>query len=211
MEKKKIKKHESFGMIRAGRVTSGRGSYMFESNVKHSTYIELTITRAEQVEDYGSTSVFPREELIRVSMSPVQWASLLTNMNSMGTPCTIERVLGKSQEPFELEEDKPATAFRIGKEYLENAATKGLLTNIRKYIEELKITKKHKEALEAMTRSLDTNLKSNAEFYLNQFIKAAEETVQESIAEAEASRAFIMEKLGEIKLDELKKLKDGQD
>lgn len=39
-------------------------------------------------------------------------------------------------------------------------------------------------------------------------MKAAEETVQESIAEAEASRAFIMEKLGEIKLEEIKKLKE---
>lgn len=208
MKERKEIEHESFGMISAGRVNSS-GRYMFGSDIKHNAYIEITISRADLVEKSGRQNTFPRENLIRIRLSAVQWAEFLTNMNTTGVPCTLEVIQGIRQEEYVPVEDKLKVAFREGKEYLENASTKGLLGKVRDYIANLKIAKKHKEELEVMTRLLDDNLKSNAKFYLEQFNKEAERIVTESKAEAEASKAIIMNKLGEIKLNKLKQLKNN--
>lgn len=199
-----------YGMISASRITSNN-TYLFGSDIPHSTFITLRIHNAEVDEKYSTNhDIFPKERLIEIRMSASQWADLLCNMNTMGVPCTVTRVLNEKMEEYSPIQDRINKTFRKGKEYLENASTRGLLNRVRNLISDLKIPKKQKEELEVATRNLDKDLKSNATFYLEEFIKEAEKVVQESKAEIEANRAYITEQLGFIKLDEIKKLNDGK-
>tara|TARA_R110000796_G_scaffold231853_5_gene349927 strand:+ start:1125 stop:1745 length:621 start_codon:yes stop_codon:yes gene_type:complete len=197
------KEKDSFGMISASRVSS-TGQFLFGSDIKHSAFVTLTISTATFDEEKTNHHIFTKDQIVRVAMTAVQWADLLCNMNTTGVPCTIERRIDKEVERYEPSVDKLGVAFRKGKEYLENATTIGLLNDVRRLIEDSKLSKKAKSELEAATRLLDKNLKNNAVFYLSQFIEESTKVVIDSKAEVEANRTFIMKRLGEIKLDELK-------
>lgn len=189
------------GMISASRVHSS-GTHLFGSDIEHSTYITLDISTAERSTSYGG-AIHPKDSIIRVAMTASQWADLLCNMGTVGVPCTIKRRIDVEVEPYVQTYNRVETAMNTGVSYLEDAATKGLLTKVRTLIENSKLSKKAKGELEVATRLLDENLKSNASFYLKSFIDEAEKVVVESKTEIEANRTYITNALGKIKLEEL--------
>jgi hypothetical protein len=86
--------HPSYGMLRFGR-TQSTGTYMFGSGIQHSNYISLEISTASVTRKESMTdSYFSENMLIRISLSPVQFANAISGFDSMGTPCTIQRLRG---------------------------------------------------------------------------------------------------------------------
>lgn len=77
------------GIISFSRVSGNQDLYNVINNV--GSFIELTISTARESEFFGDTKSRPHEQLIKVAMSPVQFAAVITQMNmGSGHPCTIE-------------------------------------------------------------------------------------------------------------------------
>jgi hypothetical protein len=92
--------HPSFGVIGVSRV-SGQAS-LFDSDVKHGHFIEITISEAKKHRTgFTHEAVMSGKELAKVRMSFAQFAQFITTQNvGSGTPCTIARVIGDEKEPY---------------------------------------------------------------------------------------------------------------
>lgn len=82
--------HPSFACLRLGR-SSGQ-FVLFDSPVRHGSAITLSIHRVERIRHLHETRIYPREELIEITMSEQQFAQAITSggMHS-GMPCTLTR------------------------------------------------------------------------------------------------------------------------
>lgn len=97
-------KHPSFGIISIGRVNSSSSENLFGSSVKHRSWIQLEINRASLLRRLSGDHVFEEGlPIIRLLMTPVQFADMITSLNQSGTPCTIDFVDGHSVEPSQME------------------------------------------------------------------------------------------------------------
>jgi len=92
--------HPSFGVIGVSRV-SGQAS-LFDSDVKHGHFIEITISEAKKHRtSFTHEAVMGGKELAKVRMSFAQFAQFITTQNvGSGTPCTIARVIGDEKQPW---------------------------------------------------------------------------------------------------------------
>lgn len=92
--------HPAFGVIGVSRV-SGQAS-LFDSDVKHGHFIEITISDAKKHRTgFTHEAVMSGKELAKVRMSFAQFAQFITTQNvGSGTPCTIARVIGDEKEPY---------------------------------------------------------------------------------------------------------------
>lgn len=86
--------HESFGYIRASRV-SGQ-TRLFDSGLQHQHYITITIGQADQIRSFHQSHVYGKNELMQIAMTEAQFAQFITSMNvGSGAPCTLQRMNGK--------------------------------------------------------------------------------------------------------------------
>lgn len=79
--------HESFGMARISHI-QGRCK-TFGSELESSSLVELTISNCEVTQSLGTNWYHDTDDIVQVRMSAVQYAELISNPNSQGTPCTI--------------------------------------------------------------------------------------------------------------------------
>lgn len=85
-------KHPAFGQISVSRVSGGNVS-LYGSDFKHQHYVTVTIHRSELMRDLARDWAFPKEELIKIEMSEVQWAQFVSSFGQgSGVQCTIERI-----------------------------------------------------------------------------------------------------------------------
>ena len=80
--------HPCFGLVSIHRVTGDRQG-LFGTELEMSNTIRLTIQEAQVTQDLAHHWYFGKNELIEIEMSPVQYAELISNPNTQGTPCTI--------------------------------------------------------------------------------------------------------------------------
>ena len=168
--------HESYGFIRASRV-SGRAA-LFDSAINHQHFVSVTIGRCGQERLLSRTWRFPTEELMTVDMSEHQFAELITSMNTgSGSACTIRRFDGHALAPpppdlntrqsFEpeirAETEKVAKLLSEGVAKLETLHAKGKATKGELHA-----------ALKAIT-SIQSQLTSTLPFILKQFAEHMEE------------------------------------
>ena len=167
--------HESFGFIRASRV-SGH-TPLFDSAVRHQHYVTVTVGRAEQARRYSDSYVQGREELITVAMSESQFAQFITSMNvGSGSPCTLTRVGNQRVEPppadintretFETEVKQ--AAVQVGEDLKDGVRLlKGLLANG-------KANKGDLAALLSQMEKVERELIQNMPFMMKQFAEGIE-------------------------------------
>jgi len=220
MNEKKSHTHESYVTVGFHRVHCGGATKLFGSPLdRHPEIVELSICRAEQVDDYGEAHYHGLGELIRVRLSAAQFATLLTTMNvGYGTPGTMIRLrengeLKSVDDPPDLPSDVEHAA-----EYFEEQAAK-LSSEIHDYrdeIEELlsgRVSAVDKVKIKKMLHRIFQEVESNQPFYLDQFRRAAERTVTSIKAEADAFISGTLTRLGLRRLEELKALEapEGQE
>lgn len=115
-------KHPAYGMVSFSRVTHSGGAHgannrLFGSSIDdHHTSIMLEIKEASVRHDLSRDWFFPDNTLIKVELSQVQFAELLTTMNAgSGIPCTIRWLRDKGYLPLlkasRLEVDKIREEF----------------------------------------------------------------------------------------------------
>lgn len=103
--------HPSYGMIGISRVSS-TGSRLFDVDYPQGNYITLTIKSAVLYEDGGQRRIFADKEMIRIEMSEVQYARMISSPNmGDGVPCTLSRYVNTSGSYIQVE-DPPAEVSR---------------------------------------------------------------------------------------------------
>ena len=177
--------HPSWGLVQVARVSSSR-QRLFQSDVAHSTYVVLSVKRAERKRELNRDWLYPGKEIVEIGLSHAQWGELLSSFNSgEGVPCTIMAVQQETMPScaeegrFEVARQEVVGTF---KEAL--ASVRDAHANLDAAIATGKIgaIKKASEAL----RVAVGNAPSNASFAADQFSRHAEDVVQKAKSEIEA-------------------------
>lgn len=83
-------RHPAFGMARVSRVSATPGKVLFQSELRHREYIEVTLSEAARQRDLNRDWVYAEQVLVKFSMSMAQFASLVASGGTEGVPVTIE-------------------------------------------------------------------------------------------------------------------------
>lgn len=87
-----IKSEDYMGMIGWSRCSSSGSIPLFGTEIKTSSPIKLEIRRAEEIRELSRNWYHPKNQIIEVEMTPIQWAEFLTSGNTSGVPCTLRYV-----------------------------------------------------------------------------------------------------------------------
>lgn len=201
-EKRTIEKHPSFGQLGFYR-TQGGSSNLYGSSIEHNGYITLEISYSEKHRDLNQNWYHPREEIIRIAMSPTQFAEAITSIGSEPIPVTIQRLNGESIEPCPSEN----TRKRFKVEFKRDVET--IIEDVECDFDLAKEMLARKGALKVADRKkiigvlsrIKQAIKSNLPFVYSQFDRATEKTITEARGEIEA---FFENKVRSLGLDALK-------
>jgi hypothetical protein len=94
--------HPAFGFIHVGRVTCNPPENLFQSDVGHHEYVELTVHEATRHRNLKQDWIHPTSVLMKLKMSMVQFASMIASGGTEGVPATLDFVAtnpGSSERP----------------------------------------------------------------------------------------------------------------
>jgi hypothetical protein len=182
-------RHDSFGLIAFGRVTSSKPVALFGSSVKHRETIRVTVQRAVLHRDLNHDfigSVGP--VIVEVEMSPVQFAEFITTPNrGSGIPCTITAVNGQMVEPPTLESKREQFVNEF-REHTDRIAEQfgDLQALVEGLTEKPSVSKSERKDIAERIRFLRQQVEANLPFVAKQFNEQMEKTVLEAKGEVEA-------------------------
>jgi hypothetical protein len=184
----KEEKHESYGLIGISRIQSSHGINLFGSSMKYRNYLHLTIKRATKSRRHSTDWYHEEEDLIRIRLSPSQFAEMITNLNKgEGTPCTLAYVAGKRMEECPevttrqaLQDDFKAQMSAISDKV---SVMEKELKNI---LEKPTITKSDRAGLAHAVQQMRQEISSNLPFMRHCYEESVEKSVLEAKSEVEA-------------------------
>lgn len=184
--------HPAFAMINVNRVSSsGGGVSLFDSEVRHQHFVTLRISAASRKRDlsrdwiHGESAPF-----IEIAMSEAQWASVVSSLNSQGTPVT--RTWDKSEGghlpdiPF-----SPRLAISIDET---RDAAKRMFTNAKEALARVE-ERPTKANIRALRIALE-GAEPNVTYAARTLAEHAENTVQKAKADVEAMIDYRARQLG---------------
>lgn len=178
--------HPGYGTICISR---GSGQVdLFDSDVGHQHFINLTINRAVRYDDGRHQFIHAKDQLIEVRMSEHQFARAITSLNmGSGAPCTLEWFDGKRLPDVEKEDRRDAARAAFSETIKDEDEH---LTKMAKELDEMRKQKKRPTLaqMDEMIQQLkwcSGRLKSNMEHNLTCFEEHMENVVQEAKAELE--------------------------
>lgn len=195
---------ESYAMVSFSR-TSGTRRKLFGSHLSdHSSTIFLEITEARMIHGLGETRYHSGDNIVRVEMSAAQFASLLTNMNTQGVPCTLQRLQGRhiqpppesSTEQERVREDFSHNVNRMGERLRES------INVVNGKLEQSSISKKDMREVLTLLKKAEQDYSSNLPFILEQFTQAAGRVVTDAKAEVDAFLSNVLTNMGMTALKE---------
>jgi hypothetical protein len=83
-------RHPAFGLARFNRIHSNPGGVLFQSDVRHGEYIEVTLSTATRKRDLKHDWVRDEQVVAKFAMSMAQFASFVASGGTEGVPVTIE-------------------------------------------------------------------------------------------------------------------------
>ena len=101
---KDYQSHPSYGMVSISRCQSS-GTVLHGSDIPHNSIISIEIAKGAVARDLNRNWHVRDGEIIRIDLSPVQYAELISNMNTQGVPCTLKWIKGQGtiENPPQLE------------------------------------------------------------------------------------------------------------
>lgn len=179
--------HPAFGVAVVTRHHHQPGMSLFQSDLVHNQTITLSIAEAVRRRSGHSDRVFPSNTIVEVSMSAVQWASLVSSVgDGGGTPVTVERV-GAHRMPALAADSRLSTARSEA-----SRAVTDLLKSVQTAFEGLEQVesakgaeggiKARREALRKMRIAI-ANASSNSDFAVRVVNEAAESVVGQAKAD----------------------------
>jgi len=177
------------GTVQVSRVSSGPpGGVLFDSEHGHQHFIQLRINSAYRVRSLSHDWVHQDKELVEVSMTEAQWASMISTLNhGSGTPCTLGHIL-QQQPPIKPTLADDRTSLFAGE-------LNDTQTRILGRLDELmqgRLTKAQKHELDV----IKSHVAGNAKFVAESFDKHMEHRKAKFQAEAEATMNATIARLG---------------
>ncbi len=180
--------HPCYGQMGFYRTTSGAARNLYGSSIRHHNTITLEISHSEKHRNLNETWYFPKDEIIRVSMSPTQFAEAISTMGSSPIPVTIERLEGKNTPPCPNENirQKFKDEFKQDMEELTDDMQHDFDEAKRILTKSGPLKVADRKAIAEVLRKLEMQIRSNVPFIHSQFDRATEKTVTEARGEIEA-------------------------
>lgn len=197
---KQVFRHESYGMIGVSRSSSSGSTPLFGSRLDcNPHFMTIRIHSAEQIHELGFDHYRAGRELIRIMMTPAQYAEMISAPNvGFGVPCTIEHVGGVRREP-PPQETKEAKLI-TNKFYREIEELKTTIEKQRSELEKLLAMKPLPKALVlsifATFDEVSRVVRDSAPFLVDQFKESIEKTAVEAKQEINALMTHELVQLG---------------
>ncbi len=203
-----IVKHESFGMLRVVKATGGMS--LFNSPIDGGGAICIEISTAEVDRHLNHDWVHPRERLIEVWLSPLQWAeAITTGMNTEGVPCTLHAVAGKRMERCPQKDIKGQFEAEVSKGFEERMTD---VVEADKLISEMLSSKGSikksdlKKAYDILNRGI-RHFESNMNYTEKCFTESVDRTVLEAKQQIDHYVNTTIQKFGIEAMQELQSVK----
>jgi len=180
------------GMVGFSRINGSKRLYM--SNLNNSNWIALRVYEAkDDSKDWGEKRVTTKSSrpLVELELSASQFAELLTTMNvGNGVPCTLTYAKEQRIDQTALKEDD--SPLDVGKKFFKKNAKEfsdeinRITSDLSKELEDIKMSKKSKDRVEAILSKVRQEVCANMPFYVEVFEETAKKVVDESKAEIDA-------------------------
>jgi hypothetical protein len=181
-----IERHPAFGLARVGRIQATPGAVLFQSDARHHSYIEVTVSDADRRRDLKHDWVYPGRVLCKFSMSLAQFASFVSSAGTEGVPVTLEYVDGAHRPELPY---KPRLSVSMAETHdAANAAFESIKQRLAEYEALLagKPTAAERRAALSDLRGAVSNATSNVDFAAKSLAEHAEAVVEQSRADIEA-------------------------
>ncbi|USN14796.1 hypothetical protein DOMOVOI_03220 [Brevundimonas phage vB_BpoS-Domovoi] len=195
--------HASFGAVSVGRVSGDTDLFMVDYPQGHA--IALEINTAQLIKRDAGDRVLENRNVVRIEMSEVQWARLMSSFNTGSVPCTLRRYrdpqTGDFMTPRVPERHKhDEETFRAAITKKASSAAEGL-TQARQALEVLlgagPVRKGDlNEVLEKLSKA-EREFTANMPYVAEQAHEAITEMSENAKSEIDAHVDFAMQRLGE--------------
>jgi hypothetical protein len=176
--------HPTFGIMSFAR-TQGTGIPLFGSSIIHNNTIRLTISHAELCRGLNRDSIFERNSIVEVDMSPTQFADAITSLNvGSGTPVTIRMISpSKGEDLSHVDPPYQNKVEQFNKEFERDI--KNLGKRFDSVLQMANETHAQKRLIKEI-EMLKMHFVNNIPFVNEQFSEQMEHTVKEAKGEVEA-------------------------
>ena len=195
--------HESYGMIRFARV-SGLANF-YGSELTQNNYVSLSIKTSYLQESLSMKLPFPDKEILRVRMSNDQFVDLITNMNTTGVPCTLERVGNSKMEQIPLQDSLKTRTEKMLENQLQqfNNKVNSYASQVNDILEKRTINKSDRKVLSDAMNKITQEINNNLSFYMRCFEEKMGDVVKEGKRAVEGHLNQTINEMGLQKLHEL--------
>ena len=170
--------HEAQGLLYLSRMKT-KDMPLVGSSIEHSSVVMLEIKTAFIERELSTDWMHGDKNLIRVVMSPSQFADAITNLNNgSGTPVTIEYVIGDTA--LREKPSPPQTRKKFESDYRKS------ISNIIKELDDLLETPRLALKTRRHIEMIKTRVMSSIPFIEEQFAVQMDKTVTEAKADIEA-------------------------
>lgn len=199
--------HPAFGLASIHRIRATPGEVLFQSDVRHSEYIEVTLSEATRHRELKHDWVFPRKVLVKFAMSMSQFASFVASGGDSGVPVTIEYDHGdrpgltmESRLALTAAEVKTSAHAAFERIKVREAEYEAALSNKAPAAERKKALANLKYAI--------ANAASNVDYAAKRLTEHAEDVVEKSRADIEAM-AIAAAQNGQLSAETIRAITDG--
>ena len=188
--------HPSYGLLSINKTQSSHNRPCFGSPIMHQNTVHLVLHGAEIHRVSHHDRIHAKNELLRLEMTPQQFADMLTSPNTSGTPVTIRRILGESMEatPFVSKLDQYQGELKDKIQSIHKTA-RDTTKDLAEIIEKSKLGKQEKIHMNRILGLLNQEIESNLPFLTDQM----GEEMQKVVGEAKTAIShFLEEKAKEL-------------
>ena len=179
--------HPAFGNIQINRV-QGHAS-LYDSPLHHGHFIALTISTASYRRDLYRRWHMPDEMVCEVYLSASQFAEAITNMNTIGIPCTLRHYRDNEGKFLSVQLDAPDHDKQTHEQDVKDKVA-GLVVKARAAKDQLEaaldgktVKKGDLKELQETLYKLHQDLESNLPFVQRTFYEAMEKVEQQAKTE----------------------------
>lgn len=189
--------HPAFGSITAHRISTTPGAVLFDSEIRHTYFVRVTIAPMMRKRDLNRDWLHSESHpLLEVDMSEAQWASFVSSMNTSGVPCTV-----RTKETDQFVPGLPFDArLALSAKETREAAHRAF-DGIKEAMDALENldakagVKARKEAMRRLHYAIE-NAPKNVEFAAKSLTEHTENVVQKARADIEAMVVTHAQQLG---------------
>jgi hypothetical protein len=195
--------HPSFGTISVSRGTSSGKMNLFNASIQQNHFILIEIQRAALYRNVYHDSVLPEGiPIVRLYMSPSQFADLITSPNTGGTPCTLVNVNGVRMPEPEYVNKRVQLDDDFKKKMDEVASISNeFYTKIQEILMKPSIGKNDRKEIIKLLDMMNAQITSHVPFIKKTFTEQMDKTATEAKFEV---TQFIEEKLKRLGLEKFK-------